>query len=379
MSLTIPDDVPTASIRDDAFVALHRDSRHPYVMHARGLGLAMVAALTACGVGDGYHPWWDGDKGAIVASPGATPPPDAGARPTDAGGAGGPDTGTEAAPPPGPPIQTVFFVLMSSQPWSTVEGSKSAPYINGKLLPVAAHCEAYFSAPTQVSGSEPNVLWLEAGQDFGFVTNNPPPVDHTASTSHLVDQLEAAGVTWKAYVEGATAGLCPIVDSSPYRTFNVPFLFFDDVVGTPPAADAKRCIEHVVPYSQLASDIAKNAVPRYAFVVPNTCDDMHQDCNTGDPVKQGDDWLATAVPPILASKAYADAGAVFIAWDFASTGYVPIGFIALSANARPGFAGMTTLTSSSALRSLQEIFGVAPLLGDAKNASDVKGLFESFP
>jgi hypothetical protein len=349
-------------------------------MVPRGLGLATLAAFTACGVGDGYQRWWQGDKGAIVpSSPSGPAGADAGKEPSDAASDREADVAVEAAPPPAPPIQTVFFVLMSTQPWSAVAGSKSAPYINGKLLPAGAHCESYFAAPPEIGQSEPNVVWLEAGQDFGFVTNGLPAANHTASTNHLVDQLEAAGVTWKAYVEGATAGTCPIVDVPPMRAYNIPFVFFDDVSGTPPAASAKRCVEHVVPYGQLATDLAKDAVPRYAFIVPNDCDDMHDDCNTGDPVQQGDDWLASALPPILASKAYADAGAVFIAWDFASAGYVPIGFIALSANARPGFAGTAMLTPSSALRSLQEIYGVTPLLGDAKNAADVAGLFASFP
>jgi hypothetical protein len=351
-------------------------------MRRRGLGLGTLAAVAACGVGDGYHEWWDGDKSAVLPSGVPAPGADAGGRPVDAALADAvadePDVAVEAAPPPPPAIQTVFFILMSSQPWSAVAGSKSAPYINGKLLPAAAHCESYYAAPPMILQSEPNVVWLEAGQDFGFTTNGLPTVNHTASTSHLVDQLEAAGVTWKAYVEGATAGVCPIADVSPMRTYNVPFVFFDDVVGTPPAANAKRCVEHVVPYTQLATDLAKDAVPQYAFIVPNDCDDMHDTCTT-TPVEQGDTWLSTAVPPILASKAYTTSGAVFIAWDFASTGYMPIGFIALSPKVKPGFAGTATLSASSTLLTLQEIFGVGPDLGDAKNAADLRGLFESFP
>jgi hypothetical protein len=106
---------------------------------------------------------------------------------------------------------------------------------------------------------------------------------------------------------------------------------------------------------------------------------MHDDCNTGDPIRQGDDWLSANVPAILGSNAYADHGAVFIAWDFSSAGYVPLGFIALSEKARPGFGGQTKLTTSSTLRSMQEILGVTPLLGDAANAPDVGELFVSFP
>ena len=323
--------------------------------------------------------WWDGNGAANVPYPQNPAHPDAGGRPADGGVlAEAGDAAVEAPPPPGP-IQTVFYILMSAQAWSAVEGSKSAPYINGTLLPAGAHSEAYFAAPPKLGSSEPNVLWLEGGQDFGFTNNSPPSTNHTSSTKHLVDQLEAAGVTWKAYVEGATAGACPIADALPFRVYNVPFVFFDDVAGNPPSTKAKRCVEHVVPYTELATDLAKQTVPRYAFIVPNACNDMHDDCNTGDPVKQGDDWLAAAVPPILASKTYAAGGAVLIGWDFTSAGYVPLGLIALSPKARPGFAGKTTLTPSSVLRSVQEVLGVSPLLGDAANAVDVAGLFESFP
>jgi phospholipase C len=244
---------------------------------------------------------------------------------------------------------------------------------------MGAHAESTYAAPDQIQNSLPNTVWLEAGVDFGLTKNVLPSVFHSGTKTHLVNQLEAAGVTWKAYVEGVTAGQCPIVDNYPYATFNVPFLFFDDVVGNPPSPASKRCIEHVAPFSQLAADLAAQAAPRYAFVVPDECDDMHDNCSTGDPVKQGDDWLKANIPGILSSKAYADGGVVFIAWDYSNTGYDPIGFIAISPKAHPGFASKTKHTTSSTLRSLQEIFGVSPFIGDAANANDVSEMFTSFP
>lgn len=347
---------------------------------------AVAATFAGCGASDAYQPWWDQDKGAVVSDPGTGPQHgghgggDGGstahdaAPPPDAGHGGDAETGTPPAP-----IHTVFYVLMAHTPWSNISGSPSAPYINHTLLPMGAHAESYYAAPDQISNSLPNVVWLEAGADFGLTKNVLPSVFHSATKTHLVDQLEAAGVTWKAYVEGVTAGQCPIVDNYPYRTFHVPFLYFDDVVGSPPSPVTKRCTEHVVPYSQLAADLASQSAPRYAFVVPDMCDDMHDDCNTGDPIKQGDDWLKANVPAILSSKAYAAAGAVFIAWDYSNTGYDPIGFIALSAKARGGFASKAKHTTSSTLRSLQTIFGVSPSIGDAANASDIGEMFTSFP
>jgi len=344
--------------------------------------LSVVAALfCGCAGTGGYVDWWDPDKSPVVPVGGTAPVHgDAGAA-AEGGGAhdaGAAEAGAESGPPAGP-IHTVFFVLMARQPWSAIEGSASAPYVNGTLLHAGAHATAYYAAPAQDALSLPNVLWLEAGQDFGFTRNVAPPGNTSATKNHLVDQLEAAGVTWKAYVQGATAGQCPIADNPPMRTWHVPFVYFDDVVGNPASTAAKRCVQHVVPIADLAADLASGAAPRYAFVVPDFCHDMHDDCNTGDRIRQGDDWLAAAVPPILASKTYAAGGAVLVAWDYTDTGYLPIGMIALSPKARAGYASPTKHTTSSTLRTLQRIFGTSPYLGDAANADDLGELFTSFP
>jgi hypothetical protein len=334
--------------------------------------VAGLAAGGGCGV-ETAPLWWDG-AGGTAARPagkqdgGAPGAMDGGDAPSDARG----------DPVVAAPIRSVFVVLMSRQSWSAIGGSASAPYINGQLLPRGAHCEAY-TAASQPVVSLPNELWLEAGDDFGLTRNQPPSAMHFGTKAHLVDQLEAAGVSWAAYVEHATAGQCPINDVAPlYRTWHVPFLYFDDVSGNPPAADTKRCVDHVLPIEQLAGDLQKGTVPRYAFVVPDMCNDMHDDCNTGDPVRQGDDWLAATVPAILASKAYGDAGALFVLWDFTPDGS-PAGFIALSAGAKAGYASHTPFTASSTVRTLQAIFGVSPPLGGAANAQEMAELFTSFP
>jgi len=54
-----------------------------------------------------------------------------------------------------------------------------------------------------------------------------------------------------------------------------------------------------VPLRSLARDLARDRLPRYAFVTPNLCNDEH-DC----PIATGDAWLATWVPRILGSRAY---------------------------------------------------------------------------
>jgi hypothetical protein len=103
-------------------------------------------------------------------------------------------------------------------------------------------------------------------------------------------------------------------------------------------------------------------------------------CATNDSVKNGDTWLSNNLPTILNSQAYKNGGAVFITWDEATSGDGPIGMIVLSPAARGnGYHNAIHYTHSSTLRSLEEIFGVSPLLRDAANATDLSDLFRTFP
>jgi hypothetical protein len=128
-----------------------------------------------------------------------------------------------------------------------------------------------------------------------------------------------------------------------------------------------------------------NTVARYNFITPNDCDNMHDACNGNDPIKQGDTWLSNNVPTILNSQAYKDGGALFITWDEAASGDGPIGLIVLSPAAKGhGYTNSNpilpyTYTHSSLLRTLEEVFGVSPLLGDAANATDLGDLFSTTP
>ncbi len=276
-------------------------------------------------------------------------------------------------------IQTVFLILMENHNWSDIKGSASAPYINSTLLVQGAHAEQYFNPPGN-HPSEPNYLWLEAGQNFGVADDNPPSANHQSTTAHLVTQLAAANVSWKAYEEDITGTVCPLTAVKSYAPKHDAFVFFDDVTNNNDP-QAPNCIQHVVPYTNLASDLAAGTTAQYNFITPNLCDDMHDSCApTNDGIKQGDTWLSTEVPKIQASSAYTNNGVIVITWDESELGDFPIGLIVLSPLAKPNkYSNTIPYTHSSTLRSLQEIFGVTPLLGDAANATDLSDLFTAFP
>jgi hypothetical protein len=99
-------------------------------------------------------------------------------------------------------------------------------------------------------------------------------------------------------------------------------------------------------------------------------------CLFGDSIRIGDDWLAKAIPQIMASRAYQEGGAIFITWDESEGGELPIGMIVLSPFAKGGgYSNTIAYSHSSTLRTMQEIFGVRPLLRDAANAVSLGDLF----
>jgi hypothetical protein len=104
--------------------------------------------------------------------------------------------------------------------------------------------------------------------------------------------------------------------------------------------------------------------------------------NPIDPVANGDAWLSTNLPPILASDAYKDGGVVFVLWDEGTLSLSdgPIGCIAISPLAKVGYGNSIAYTHSSTLKTIEEIFSV-PLLGDAATATtnDLSDLFSTFP
>jgi phosphatidylinositol-3-phosphatase len=278
------------------------------------------------------------------------------------------------------PITTVFLIVMENHDWSTIKGSKSAPYINSLLTrPDAAYASNYHNVPTVTSlhPSEGNYLWLEAGTnvfpDHTFtVDQSPSAANTTRSTDHLVTLLTTKGIAWRAYQEDIPGDNCPIANVGHYAVRHNPVMFFQDVVGSPPSTKNADCLEHVRPYTELGPALAEDAVRGYAILTPNLCHDMHSnDCpGADDVVKQGDDWLAANLPPILASPVYQRGQALIaITWDEGKNGNKPIGMILLSPQTKGnGYTNTVTYSHASWVKTVEELFGLAPLLGHAADA-----------
>lgn len=287
-------------------------------------------------------------------------------------------------------LKTVFLIMMENASWSDIKGNDDAPYLNQTLLPKASYAEAYRGPQNgNLHPSLPNYIWLEAGDNLGIEDDSPPAAHHLATDKHLVSLLRTAGVSWRSYQQGIRGDRCPLRAHGRYRPKHNPMVYFDDVTGGNDPA-SRRCIRHIRPLAELGGALRAGTVARYNFIAPDLCHDMHSDCAPlHNRIRQGDDWLRTWIPRILASAAYRRGGVIFITWDEAWFSVphcihsdCPIGMIVLSPLAKGhGYSNSVPYDHSSTLKTIQEILGVTPLLraaGDPRTG-DLRDLFSSFP
>lgn len=288
--------------------------------------------------------------------------------------------------------RTVFIIAMENQNWDAIKGSASAPYVNqliGATTSQVSYAERY-SNPVGVHPSEPNYLWMEAGTNFGIANDNPPATNHQSTTMHLANLLEAAGISWRSWQEEISGSNCPLTDVGRYAAKHNAAVFFDDITDTNSPV-APRCIAHVRPYSEFPPALGNGSLARYNFITPNLCDDGHDSCAPlNDPIRQSDTWLSTELPRIMRSRAYQEGGIVFVLWEESEPSVTclslsptcPVGFLVISPLGKGnGYHNTIPYDHSSLLKSVQEIFGVTPLLGHAGDAavSDLRDLFTTFP
>ncbi|MBV8762412.1 MAG: phosphoesterase [Deltaproteobacteria bacterium] len=270
---------------------------------------------------------------------------------------------------------SVFTIVMENKSRGDILGNKSGPFING-LAKQGALANGYHDS--FVHPSEPNYLWMVAGENFGILDDADPVKHSLDSSSHIADQLELAGLSWKAYQE-SMGSPCGLTSHGRYAAKHNPFVYFSDINGWDGKTfqPSARCNEHVVDYSELDKDIAAGTVPRYVFITPNLDNDMHDGS-----VAQGDLWLSQEIPKIMATDAYKNNGVIFLLWDEGSGTLGPGDdppFIAISPLIKAGYTSTASYGTSSYLKTVQQILGVEdlPCATDRSTVSAMTDLFSA--
>jgi phospholipase C len=244
-----------------------------------------------------------------------------------------------------PRLQRIVVIVMENKGCTDVIGSRDAPYLNGLARRAAFAARSFaLTAP-----SLPNYLGLTGGSTFGITSNC---TSCSVRATNLVDQLERARVSWKAYMEDMPAPCYGGAFAGLYAKKHDPFMYYADV-----ASSRSRC-RRVVPFTQLRADLARQALPRFVWITPNLCHDMHS-C----PVSDGDRFLAELVPQL--QRAVGPRGAIVVTWDEGSGSGRQIPTIVTGPAARAGVRSSVAYDHYSLLRTIEDAFGLAHLRGAA--------------
>ncbi|CAG8522567.1 9767_t:CDS:2 [Acaulospora morrowiae] len=157
--------------------------------------------------------------------------------------------------------------------------------------------------------SEPNYVATIFGSTAG-VTNDG---DYNITGQNLVDLLENKQISWKAYMEDYP-GNCFTGDFAPSGTDNYarkhnPFISMQDI-----SSNSARCAK-IVPGTQLDADINANAVPQFAYYVPNQQNDGH---DTG--LSFAMNWFQGWFEPKLLRPEFTTNTLFFIVFDESGSG-----------------------------------------------------------
>ncbi len=263
-----------------------------------------------------------------------------------------------------PTFKHVFIVLEENHSYSSVIGSSSMPYLNSLASQYGLATQYYANTHPSLG----NYFMLTTGQ---IITNNDSFVPPTGGVNvdNIVRHLLAAGKTWKVYAESLPSVGYLGGDTGLYVKHHNPFVYFSDVVNSSVQP------LNIVPFTQLAADLANNQLPDYAFIVPNICDDAH-DCTKST----ADTWLQNNIAPLIASSAFQPNGLLIIVFDESfptdtTNGGGHVAWVVVSPKANLGYQSTTLYQHQNTLRLMMEGLGLSTFPGAASTASNMAEFF----
>jgi phosphatidylinositol-3-phosphatase len=184
-----------------------------------------------------------------------------------------------------------------------------------------------------------------------------------------VRELTKAGKTWKAYEESIPSAGYLGSDALPYLRRHNPFSYLSDVQQDPSQA------ANIVPFSQLASDLANDALPQYLFIAPDVNNDAHDGT-----LAAADSWLQSNIAPLIASQTFQNGGLLIITFDESEDSDVENGgghvaTVIISSKSKLKYQSQTEYQHQSTLRLVLQASGVGSFPGLAATAPDMTEFF----
>jgi phosphatidylinositol-3-phosphatase len=279
------------------------------------------------------------------------------------GGGSGSSNSPAATPVPAthPSFDHVVLVVEENHDYSEVVGNSSMPYFNN-LISQYGLATQYFA---DAHPSLPNYFALTTGKVETLDDN----FNGTIDDDNVVRELVKAGKSWKCYAESLPSQGYTGADSGGYLRHHNPFVYFSDVKNDNSQAS------NIVPFSQFATDLGNNALPQYAFVVPDVANDAHDGS-----LAQADSWLQSNIAPLIADSSFQSSGLLIITFDEGEQsdlehGGGQVATVIISTQAKKGFQSKTFYQHESALRLSLEVLGVTNFPGMSASAADMSEFF----
>ena len=254
----------------------------------------------------------------------------------------------------------VIVIIMENKDYRQIVGNTAdAPYLN-QLADACGFATNYHGI---THPSLPNYIATTSGSTQG-VNDDGNPSEWQLNAATVFSQAPS----WRAYQE-SMASNCQLNDSYPYQSYHNPPTFFTSLAGA--------CATNDVPMGSTSggnflNDLQNNTLPAYSWITPNQLNNMHDGT-----IAQGDAWLKSWVPEIVASPGYqAGNTALFIMWDEADsspTNRIPL--VVVSPYTTPGIRSGTLYNHYSLLRTTEELLGTDSYLGHASTAANMRAAF----
>jgi hypothetical protein len=238
----------------------------------------------------------------------------------------GPLCGTMAGSTPH--ITKVLWIFMENQSYGTgakqIPGNPSAPYIDNTLVGQCGSTSDYHAA---THPSYPNYLAATSGSTQG-TTGDTLGYFSVPSIFSQVDP------SWRSYEEFMPVGCDHYFQTGNSTTHQYyvgkhnPAASYSALpVGAPTAGDCPQYDEPLgtTTSGPLVQDVTAGTLPKFSFVTPGLCDDMHLvpagDTSCPNPVASGDAWLSQWIPILTSGPDYTSGHLVIdVAWDEGSGG-----------------------------------------------------------
>jgi phosphatidylinositol-3-phosphatase len=247
----------------------------------------------------------------------------------------------------------IAIILMENQEYGGIIGSPAAPYLNSLARRSALVTQMY----AITHPSLPNYLALTGGSTFGISSDC---TGCSVGATSIVDQLEHAHISWRAYMEDLPGPCFTGAGAGEYAKKHDPFAYYTRITSN------RSWCSNIVPLARLTADERDRTLPRFIWITPNLCHDMH-DC----PVPTGDHYLSTLVPGLL--RSLGSTGLLFLTWDegtsdsgccrLASGGHIAT--IVAGAGARPGARLSQPTDHYSVLQTIEDLLRLPRLRGAA--------------